>query len=263
MLPLVEEPAAAMRPTRDFGDRTGRNPPRTIQCLEPGIAIGLQEPGERGHVRGRVLATTVGTVEVCGSRRCDAAERPVVAHVDPQTPGLGPTKSRCQHPNRRVVAVDLLGGEDMTPDRRHHRVQQPGRLSNPIAQRRAIEFEPLSRIDLALSIQRQMVAIFRHQQMRQRGRRGTAAWRRHRWSWSLRDGVARAAGEFRPHVTDDLEVPRHVIQHLGDVLAQFGHPATTRGAAAGAVTRRLMDNILARQMIGQRLALRLVGARGR
>ena len=105
-----------------------------------------------------------------------------------------------------------------------------------------------------------MVAIFRHQQMRQRRRCGTAAWCRHRWSRSLRDGVARTAGKFGPHVTDDLEVPRHVIQHLGDVLAQFGHPATAVRAGAGAIAGRLMHNILARQMIGQRLALRLVGA---
>src|SRR5262249_57160582 len=80
MLPLVEEPAAAMGPTRDFGDQTRRSPLRTIQGLEPGIAIGLQEPGECSHVRSRMLATAIGTVEVCGSRRCSAAERPVVAH---------------------------------------------------------------------------------------------------------------------------------------------------------------------------------------
>ena len=102
-----------------------------------------------------MLATAVGTVEVCGSRRCRAAERPVVAHIDPQPPGLGPAQSRRQHRNSRVVAVDLLGGKDMTPDRRHDRIEQPGRLSNPIAQRRAIEFEPFSCIDLALPIQRQ------------------------------------------------------------------------------------------------------------
>ena len=68
------------------------------------------------------------------------------------------------------------------------------------------------------------------------------------------------AGIFRPHVTNDLEVPRHVIQHLGDVLAQLGHAATAVGAGAGAIVGRLMHDLLARQMIGQRLALRLVGA---
>ena len=106
-----------------------------------------------------------------------------------------------------------------------------------------------------------MIAIFRHQQMRQRGRCGTAAWRRHRWRRSLRDGVARTAGKLRPHVTNDLEVPRHVIQHLGDVLAQPGHAATTVAAGAGAIVGRLMHDLLAWQMLGQRLTLRPVGGR--
>ena len=117
-----------------------------------------------------MLAIAVGTVEVCGGRRCSAAERPVVAHIDPQAP------SCC---SRR-----------------------------------------------------------------------------------LRDRVARTAGKLRPHVANDLEVPWHVIQHLGDVLTQFGHPASTVRAGAGAIARRLMDNILARQMVRQRLALRLVGRLG-
>jgi hypothetical protein len=51
-------------------------------------------------------------------------------------------------------------------------------------------------------------------------------------------------------MTDHLEVPRHVVQHLGDVLAQFGHAGTTLRAGAGAIAGRLMHNLLARQMIG-------------
>jgi hypothetical protein len=58
---------------------------------------------------------------------------------------------------RHVAAVDLLAGEDMTPSRRPDRIEQPSRLSNPIEQRQAIEFEPFPGIDLALAIQRQVV----------------------------------------------------------------------------------------------------------
>jgi hypothetical protein len=56
-------------------------------------------------------------------------------------------------------------------------------------------------------------------------------------------------------VTDDLEVPRHVIQHLGHVLAEPGHPFAAVGAGAGTVIARLMHDVLARQMIRQRTAL--------
>ena len=47
---------------------------------------------------------------------------------------LGPTKPWSQHRDSRVVAVDLLGGEDVLADRRHDRVEQPGRVADPIAQ---------------------------------------------------------------------------------------------------------------------------------
>jgi hypothetical protein len=48
--------------------------------------------------------------------------------------------------------VDLLGGENMLTDLRHHRVEQPGGLPNPVAQRRAVKVETFPRIDLALTI---------------------------------------------------------------------------------------------------------------
>ena len=84
--------------------------------------------------------------------------------------------------------------------------------------------EPLAGVDLALSIERKVVAVLRHQQMCECARRGASARGRHRRRWRLGDGIARGAGIFRPNVTNDLEVPRHIVQHLGHVLAELGHP---------------------------------------
>ncbi len=50
---------------------------------------------------------------------------------------------------------------------------------------------------------------------------------------------------FRPDVTNDLEVPWHVVQHLGHVFAEPGHPPAAIGAGAGAIIGRLMDDVLA------------------
>src|SRR5258707_10725168 len=47
-----------------------------------------------------------------------------------------------------------LCGEDVVADRRHDRIEQPGCLADPVAQCRAIEFEPLASIDLTLTIER-------------------------------------------------------------------------------------------------------------
>ena len=154
--------------------------------------------------------------------------------------------------------MDLRASEDVLLDSVNHRIEQPGRLSNPVAQGRAVELESVTGIDFSLAMQRQVVAVLPHQQVRQQARRGAAARRGHRRCRGLGDGVARIAGIFRPDVADDLEVPRHVVEHLSDVLAELAHAAPAGGTGAGAVVGRLVHHLLARQMIRQRLARRFV-----
>jgi hypothetical protein len=229
-----------------------------VQRLESAVPVGLEEAGKPSHVRRRTLATAVGAVEVGGCRRSVAAERPVVAHVDPQPPGLGAAEPRRQHRDCGVIAMDLCGGEDMALDPGDHRIEQPGRLADPVAQGRAVEVQAFPGVDLGLAMQRQVVTVLRHQQMCQQARCGAATWRGHRRCRGLGNGVARIAGIFRPDVADDLEVPGHVVEHLSDVFTQSGHAPAACGTGAGAVVGRLMHHLLARQMIRQRLARRLV-----
>ena len=56
--------------------------------------------------------------------------------------------------------MDLLGGKHLPADPLDDRLQQPDRLAHPIAQRRAVEIEPVARIDLALPVERQVIGIF-------------------------------------------------------------------------------------------------------
>jgi hypothetical protein len=77
----------------------------------------------------------------------------------------------------------------------------------------------------------------------------------------LADGLAVAAAELGPHMDHDLEVGRDVFQHLtlvvGDFTKTFG-PAGRTGAGP------CVDDALARQVLGQRLAVagaRRLGAR--
>jgi hypothetical protein len=56
-------------------------------------------------------------------------------------------------------------------------------------------------------------------------------------------------------MADHLEVARHVIQHLGHVLAQLAHAAAAGRAYAGAIARWLMQHLLARQVFGKWFAL--------
>ena len=67
---------------------------------------------------------------------------------------------------------------------------------------------------------------------------------------------AAGAGELGPDMPDDPKTPGHVLQHLGDIFAEWCHrSATGRASSSG---RRGMDNFVARQMVGQRLAARTV-----
>jgi hypothetical protein len=56
-------------------------------------------------------------------------------------------------------------------------------------------------------------------------------------------------------MANDLEAAWHIIQNLGDILAQLGHAGSAVGTGAGAIVVWLMHDLVARQMLGQRLAL--------
>ena len=77
-----EELAPTMRPARGLGDR-----PRLAVCrrraVEPGIGIGLQDPGIAGEMPLGMLAGAIARVEEHRRRRSRPAERPVVAHIGP------------------------------------------------------------------------------------------------------------------------------------------------------------------------------------
>jgi hypothetical protein len=82
--------------------------------------------------------------------------------------------------------------------------------------------------------------------MGEQGWRCPATWRRHCRGRRLGNRVAGLAGIFRPDMTDNLEVSRHVIQHFGHILAEFAHTGTAVGADAGAVILGLMHHVLTR-----------------
>jgi hypothetical protein len=65
--------------------------------------------------------------------------------------------------------------------------------------------------------------------------------------------ITSLAGVFRPQMADHLEVARHVVQHFGHVLA---HAAAAGRANTGAVACRLVQRLLAREVLGKLLGLR-------
>ena len=117
--------------------------------------------------------------------------------------------------------MDALGGEDMRPDRLDQRHQRCRRRADPVGQRRDIEFDAFARIDGALTIERQMQAVFGEQDMGEQRGPGTSARDRVRWRRRLGDRLAGPAGELLAHVLDHFPLARNELQRLGHVLADL------------------------------------------
>ena len=141
-------------------------------------------------------------------------------------------------------------GPSVTADRLGQRQQQEDGGADPVGQGRPVELDAGPGVDHALSVQREMVAIFGDQHMREQRRPWQATLDRQGWHRRLADGLAGAAAHPRPDVAHDLEVGRYVFEQLADVLAQH---AQLRAAAARAGVGCGMAHRLTRQVLGQPL----------
>ena len=80
----VEELAPDVRPAGGLGD-----PVASEQLVKAGIAVGVDDAGERLQMGPRMLALAVGRVAEQRRRRSRPGKWPLVADIDPQPPGLG------------------------------------------------------------------------------------------------------------------------------------------------------------------------------
>ena len=143
--------------------------------------------------------------------------------------------------------MNALGCKDMRADRLDQRHQRGRRGADPVGQRRHVEVDTFSRVDLTLAVEWQMQAVFGEQDVREQACPGAPARDRMRGRRRLRDRFAGPAGELLAHVLDHFPLARDELQRLGHVLAEL---AQGRPAAARACRRQRIDNALARQMLG-------------
>src|ERR1700732_3980454 len=98
-----------------------------------------------------------------------------------------------------------------------------------------------------------MLPVLLEQDHRQQARARPAAGDHVKRRRRLADLLAVAASELLADVLDHLPLPRDHLQRLGNILAPLAQPstaATLAGRGAG------LDNPLARQVLGKRLARR-------
>src|SRR5208283_5055281 len=127
--------------------------------------------------------------------------------------------------------------------------------ANLVGQRRYAQIDAFAPVSFALAVQRLMLAELLKQDHGQQVWSGEAARRDMERRRRLRDLLAFPARELFPHRLNHLPLPRDHLQRLGNVLAQLRQ---LRRAAAGTAFWRGDDDALARQMIGERLARRLL-----
>src|SRR5215475_13405753 len=81
----IKKLAPDMRPTAGLDDAVAGK-----QLVEPGIAVGMDDAGERVEVGTRMFTFAVGRVAEQRGRRSGPGKRSLVADVDPEPPGLSP-----------------------------------------------------------------------------------------------------------------------------------------------------------------------------
>ncbi len=230
-----------------------------VEAGIPGISVRLEDAAEVPQMLPWVLSLAVRRIPVERCRRSRPGEWPVVANIGPKPRRAGPAETRLQHRHHGVVSMHALACHHMPGQRIDQWPHQSRRLTYHVSQRRAGQVDVLACVDLGLPMQRQMVAVFGHQHMREQAGAGTAAADRQARCGGLGDRLAGPAGQLRPHTVDHPERAWHVVQDLGHILAELAQ----RTAAGWAGTRCGVLHDIARQRLGQPPAHRLAQVRGR
>lgn len=113
----------------------------------------------------RMLALAIRGIGKPNGRRIGATGRSIIAHVAPQAPLPRRSSARTEHRHRSIVAMNFVALEGVIRNSCHERIEQLARRTHPVSERRAIEIDPFSLINLALPVQWQMIAVLRYEDM--------------------------------------------------------------------------------------------------
>ena len=172
-------------------------------------------------------------------RRRGAAERAIVAHVNPTSPGVGLALGQDRH--GRVVAVQRSAAKTWASIRLQQRFEHGAAGAHLVGQGRQAERHAFPGIALGLAIERLMLAELLEQDHRQQAGAGPAAGDHMERRRRLADLLAVPARELLADMLDHLPLARDHFQRLGDRLPQLAQPARRRSkgksVGPGTITR--------------------------
>jgi hypothetical protein len=199
----------------------------------------LPSPGGVGVGHRGWVGPTPGAVIAC--------DRPEVALLGSPPPGI-------EHRDHRLIGKQPARGEQDLAQPGHHGRDLGGGIADPERQGGAVQRHTLTRHDLGLAIQGQVVGVAGYQDMGDQRLGWQATLDQPRRRGGLHH-CARASptGELRPAGHDHPELGGDDVEPLGDVFADQRHRRPA--ARAGGVLRRQRD-LDPRQVCRQRTAAR-------
>jgi hypothetical protein len=168
----------------------------------------------------RMFALAIGRVSKPDRRSRRVSCWAIVTNVGPQPTGLGLAHARSKHRHRRIVGVQLATIENVAPQSFDQRCEQVTRSTDPVGQRRALQFHTLPGVDLRLTVEREVVSVLRDENMRQQTWSRQSALNGARWCRRLHNPLAARAAQLGTHLADHLELGRHILQHLGNIFPE-------------------------------------------
>ncbi len=201
-----------------------------------------------------MLGAATGSIQVGDGRRIAAAPWSIIARDGPEVAGLGPATARIEDGTACLVGKQLGRGLQDLDEPRVQRLELVRREADPVGQCRAIDRDAFAGQDLRLAVERQVIGVFRHEHIGDQRLGRQAAFDRGGWAPApaRRHPVHRAAGVLRAPRHDHAQLGRHLVEALGDILADDVQGAAAAGAGLGL---RLDDDLLARQMRRQVAAI--------
>jgi hypothetical protein len=198
------------------------------------IAVDLKNAGEAGEMCEGALALAVGGVAINDGRRIGTAPGPVVAGIGPHLPGLGLAAARVEDRRGGLVGEQARRRLDELQHALVDRPEQEGRLADPVGERRTVECDALTGVDLGLAIEWQVIGVFGDQDLRHGRLGGDATFdkasRRRRLNNHLLAGPTGILGSAHDK---NPELRRHDVKPLGAVFSNRMQPAVA--ARAGLV----------------------------
>src|SRR6516162_1136087 len=209
---LVELPSQ-MAPTKGERHRTAGTAD-TCQLVIAGVAVDLQHAAEAFKKRDGVFLASPWRISVGNRRRLRAAPGPIVARNRPQEAGLGLAPPRIEHGATRLVGKQLRRALELAEQVLVKRFQLGSCRSDPLRKRGALNMDPVSRQDLRLPVQRQVIGVLGdhhigNERFRQKTALDQAGWRRRLYHaiGTLPAGILRSARDDHPDLGWNLVQP--------------------------------------------------------